>query len=239
MSAKIINLNKSFLKEVAARVGELMVEELEADKTATLEGYTPSEKFTKSMQEMLEKPVKKRMPRSLKTIFVIAAILIMLFACAMGVSAIRKAIFNFFVSFCDDHAVIVYEASEVSADSAYSGAPTEIEIYYEPTYIPEGYEKESLHSDNICYEVRYSDGVYYYLFTQDLLSTVTVVDSEEKIFENVEINGTIGFYSDDSNASERYLIWSDDTYTYTISSNSPDIKLNEIVKIAESISPLK
>lgn len=235
MSAKIINLNKSFLKEVAARVGELMVEELEADKTATLEGYTPSEKFTKSMQEMLEKPVKKRMQRSLKTIFVIAAILIMLFACAMGVSAIRKAIFNFFVSFFDDHAVIVYEASEDSAEVVCIGILTEIETYYEPTYIPEGFEKVESKPDKIINSITYSNGVNRFHFKQKLLSAVSIVDSEDKNYKTTEVNGMPAFCFEDKNSADAYLNWSDNRYIYAISCDSPDIDMDEMVKIAESI----
>ncbi len=238
MAEKSIIVNEAFLKKVAFRVNEIILERFDAEPNLLPEGYEPSEKFKKAMEELIEKLRKKRRLRPIKTILVVAAILVMLFACAMSVTAIRRAVYDFFMSFYDDYAIVSYEVMDDADDAVRIDELTEIETYYEPTYIPEGFKKVDISKQKIKFTIIYSDGIIKCRYTQDLLSTVSVVDTEDNYISKTDINGNEAFYTVE-NGDHVLLKWCDEVYQYTIMCNSIDMNIKEIIKIAKSLNSVK
>ncbi len=93
MADNTIKIDRAFLERAALRVSQLMLEV--SDLQLNLEGYTPSEKFTLAMNGILKKSVKRKISKPLKTLFIIAAILALICACAFGAVAMRKARINY------------------------------------------------------------------------------------------------------------------------------------------------
>jgi len=236
MESKNVKLNDEFLKKVAFRVNELMIEEFEADPNAVIDGYKPSEKFKKAMKEMRERPVRRKGVRTVKAILIAAAILMLIFASAMSVSAIRRAVYDFFMSFGEDHAVVSYEAERRLSDAMENEEITEIAVYYEPTYLPDGYQVTEKKMTNMSYSVNYTNGVDSIRYKQVIKQSTALVDTEKELPNEVYIKDCLGFYT--IGADSIHLMWNDSKYIYTIIVNTPDVEIEYVLRIAESVESI-
>ncbi len=237
MASKSIRLNKSLMEKVAYRVNELMMEEYKSDPCATLEGYVPSEKYTKAMEELVYNFKVRRISKPVKTIILIAAIIAALMGCAMSVTAVRRAVREFFLQIGNNHAVVTCDV-EKDTRGAVVEELSEIEIYYEPSYVPDGFEKAEVIKLDIQYEITYTDGDNKCCYYQELPMGKITVDNENDELYSTTINGCSAFYVVDSEDGMIYLRWSDNTYTYAIIFNLSEIELDNVIKMAESIKPV-
>lgn len=236
MASRSIRLNKSLMVKVAYRVNELVMEEYKSDPYATLEGYVPSEKYTKAMEELVYNFKVRKISKPIKTIIVIAAILALLLGCAMGVTAVRRAVREFVLLIGNNHAVVTCEV-EADTNGAVVEELSEIEIYYEPSYVPEGFVKiESIYDYTIC-KLIYSDGINDCIYTQLIPGAVSTMDSDGDVFYSTSINGNDAFYRIDDSNKVVHLRWSDNTYIYAIVlySSIDSITVDEVIKMASSL----
>ncbi|MBR5177472.1 MAG: DUF4367 domain-containing protein [Lachnospiraceae bacterium] len=136
-----------------------------------------------------------------------------------------------------DHGEIDIEYNNVPATGEAQEKNPALEIldYYEPTWIPEGYYKETEHlhvmSYNIIYQSIDFDGDIYY--SQYTSSSKHNYSTENGRSEQVSFGEYSGEYieTDDDN----YLIVTDDTYIYSLIVQSGDIDKQELIKMIESI----
>ncbi|HBT65677.1 MAG TPA: hypothetical protein DEB10_13555, partial [Ruminococcaceae bacterium] len=111
---------------------------------------------------------------------------------------------------------------------------TEIEEYFTPQYIPEGYVLKTREELNMAYLCEYvnddgSDLIYnQMLFNESKM----MIDTEGTVTEDIMINGIIGIFF--NNKGYDNIIWNDGVYIYYISGFS-ELGKDELLKFAESI----
>lgn len=223
-----IKLTDEFMDEIATHFNELMLEQFDSDPYSTLEDYVPSEKHKKAMAEMLgNKPKKRRVSKSVRTVLIVAAVLVMLFACAMSVSAVRRAVYRFFFSFEADHAVVCVSTEDNMLDSR---SMTMITYFREPSFIPEGFEEIKRTELEAKLKIVYQSDNCFITYRQETILDHAQVDTEKAFSTEIDMNGTIGYYS--STNHQNVLIWYDDEYIYKITST---LDIDTIIIIAESV----
>lgn len=240
MANDAVRLSNAFLTRVAERVSRLMLDT--SDLHLRLDGYTPSEKFTSAMKDILKKSGKRKISKPLKTIFIAAAILALILGCAFGAVAIRKARINYEFYDKSRFAMIDWDYESVSNGVAMEELD-KIETYYEPAYIPEGFIVTERNPYNTIHRIGYSklDGQSrdYCVFSQKLPGSRGLIDIEDDDIYYLEIKGYPAFcVVDHFNKSVR-LFWCDDYYVYYIIFESPDITMEKVIKMAESLAPVE
>lgn len=230
MTRTNVKLTDDFLKQVAYRVNELILEKFDAEEHITFDEYEPSEKFQKAIEEIFEKRRKRRSIRTVRTVVVIAAILAMLFACALSVSAVRQAISNFLFSFKADHAVVYVNNRDEAGDDNALQSLTEIETYYEPSYIPDGFEETMRGKEDAQLYIYYSYEDSFILYRQEIAPDSSIVDIETALSSEMYVNNTVIYYS--ITDSETIIVWYDQQYVYKITSN---LEMETIIEISESL----
>ena len=139
-----------------------------------------------------------------------AAVVALISASALifSVKAVRDKVTGFFVTTFERFSLIV------RIDDDDESAPSEIEEFYEPAFIPDGYHRESEEKIATKYEVNYSNGVEPIVFKQrersDALMNTENVENEE-----IQVNGCKGVYYE--NNGVRNIVWEDAGYQFKIS----------------------
>lgn len=134
----------------------------------------------------------------------------------------RAVVVNFFVT--------VYETfSDVLFPN--DSAPTTIEDYYEPSYVPEGYSVDLIDEGKIEFWIDYVNGNGEIIsFVQGSLNKADLgVDTENTEFEIIAISGVEGIIV--YNKDYYSLHWSSGEYRFSLVGNNKD----EIIKMAESL----
>ncbi len=240
MTDNAVMLDKALLTRVAERVNELMMEAFEAENYTAFDSYSPSEKFLSSMEKHLRK--QRKISKPLKTIFIIAAILAIICGCTFGVAAIRKARVKY--DFYDRSSFAFIEwGVETSVDGVASDKLDCIVTQYEPTYIPDGFVAAKRESFTIFYEITYliphGKSTDRITFSQHLPSFVGTVDTEDDTVYHFKLNGYPAFCVVDHIDQSVLLYWCDDLYVYNIYFCSPYATMEKVIKMAESLAPVK
>lgn len=126
--------------------------------------------------------------------------------------------------------------------------PKEIEVYYEPAYIPKGYEemeedagsenggKDSAFTYYIKEEKKGKIKVHSILVTQSVLNGTISIDSKNMTRETVYINGWKGQLNYKKNKIA--IIWTTEEYVFSAHSYG-DVSVEELLKVARSFRPIE
>ncbi len=106
---------------------------------------------------------------------------------------------------------------------------------YAPTYIPEGFVIEELHLQDGFNAVVYCKDDYFIVIDQMNNSTNMQLDTENaEVTENIRLHNSDGFLVVNENLTT--VIWSEGETIFEVSGN---IATDEIIKIAESLKPVR
>ena len=152
------------------------------------------------------------------------AAIIILFASAMSVSAVRAAVFEFITEAYEKFTHIFFEESPPSQESA------DEYIIRRPTFIPEGFELVNEKTTGPVLLV-YEKGSDYISYSQQRLENVSLqVNTEGAELEELKFNGLPAKYY--SNRGVQNLLWYDDEYLYMVSST---LDRDTVFRIAGSV----
>jgi hypothetical protein len=152
------------------------------------------------------------------------AAIIILFASAMSVSAVRAAVFEFITEVYEKFTHIFFNESRSSSDSAGEF------IVRRPSFIPEGFELVSEKTAGPVLLV-YEKGSDYISYSQQRVEDVSMdINTEGAELEELEFKGLPAKYY--SNQGVQNLLWYDDKYMYMVSST---LDRDIVFKIAESV----
>ncbi len=220
---------KSSAREVQIREVNNLRREME-----TVEKHIFSEYFNLKMQRLLrryQRPYFKFINTMGKRVAIIITVtFISLSTMAMSVEAIRVPIIHFFIEIFEE-----YSAVNIKSADEQQSIPTEIEKYYMPTYIPDGYQlTESTNNQSesqiITSNVYTNQKKYEIIFEQYTISTGTTANTEGTEFENIKINDYDALFF--SNLGINTIIWSDEEYSFSISGK---IDKKELIIMCESL----
>lgn len=130
------------------------------------------------------------------------------------------------------------------AESVTKMAPDVLEVYYEPAYLPDGYElckEESIMDDNILHDMLYvkkaqGDIVGSVSYSQNILDAAISIDNINMTREIVDINGWKGQLNYEKD--KKSLIWATNEYSFMVHGTG-EISKEEVLKIARSMAPVK
>jgi len=152
------------------------------------------------------------------------AAIIILFASAMSVSAVRAAVFEFITEVYEKFTHMFFEESPPSQESS------DEFIVRRPSFIPEGFELVDEKTAGPVLLV-YENGSDYISYSQQRLEDVSMdINTEGAELEEVEFNGHPAKYY--SNRGVQNLLWYDDEYLYMVSST---LDRDTVFRIAESV----
>jgi hypothetical protein len=191
--------------------------------------HTFSTRFLRKMKALIRQSKNRSLtaqstfkPRKLVAILVAA--LILLFASAMSVSAVRETVFKFITEVYEKYTQVFFNESQ-------STQPIdEVFTAYAPTKIPTGFElvHENL---NGLVMLEYEKENEYLTYEQKRLDKVSMhINTEGVELEDFEFNGLPAKYY--SNQGMQTLIWYDNNYMYMISST---LNKDAVFDIAKSV----
>ncbi|HUM85137.1 MAG TPA: DUF4367 domain-containing protein [Lachnospiraceae bacterium] len=152
------------------------------------------------------------------------AAIIILFASAMSVSAVRAAVFEFITEVYEKFTHIFFNESRSSSDSAGEF------IVRRPSFIPEGFELVSEKTAGPVLLV-YEKGSDYISYSQQRVEDVSMdINTEGAELEELEFKGLPAKYY--SNQGVQNLLWYDDEYLYMVSST---LDRDAVFRIAGSV----
>ena len=192
--------------------------------------YEFSEEFEKKMEKLIDSIGNNKKPRKLnhrKTIAILIAAIIVAFAGAMSVGAIRKPIVEF-----------IYKVYDGFTDLLFEGDTTDNITYkYSISEIPEGFvETERLVNDNTNY-VRYENikENKRITLTQSPTEDISISwDNENGHIENFTVNGIeISIYISDRNDC-RIAFWSMDS-NYIELAYHGTTTINEVLNLVKYV----
>ena len=224
MTEKINSLIKEAFLSYEYRYAEAM------DKIPAAEIQT-SEAFNEKMRALIRDPRIASSGRGLgrKTIalLIAAAVLISLLTACACIPKIR----GFFVEFYEDH-IRISKHDENPSQS-------DIETYYMPSLIPDGYEETHYVVDYNSNMHTWQNGDAGIAFSQDIpTNDVFTMDTEECETHTFVIDG-IEYFCTIREGLYKAIRWSDGTYLYLLSCPY-DISLDfmkEMIKSMEEIDP--
>lgn len=220
-----ISFTEDMLKEAVIQADIYEIETLPTDDEIE---YEFSNEFERKMKKLIRQS-KTRSPVGgmaflrRRAVALIAAIII-LFASAMSVSAVRAAVFEFITEVYEKFTHIFFDESRSSQDAA-DGF-----VIYEPAYIPEGFELVNRKIGGLVL-LEYEKGDEFVSYSQQRLENVSMnINTEGVKLEELEFKGLPAKYY--SNQGVQNLLWYDDKYMYMVSST---LDRDTVFRIAESI----
>ena len=158
---------------------------------------------------------------------VVLAILSISFAGALSIEAVRVDIYNAIIEWFDKSYRIHFEEEpEIATDRI---------LEYKEPKLPEDYGRYECKKDEIQYCVEYENENALVIYTQRLLQNYSSDRSNENTrIENIQVNGNDGVKAVYTavGVTTTSIIWHDDIYVYSLSS---DLPYEELLKIAETI----
>lgn len=165
----------------------------------------------------------------------VASIVVILFVVltttVFSVKALREPVINFLIEIYDKFSVIVFDKSTINLTSSKVSF-----ITYGPIYIPEDFSLNSEEHLNLSYYREYigPDGKTITYEQSSLANTQVNIDTENTSTQEIVINQYTGIFFENKGFGN--IIWSDGTYSFTISGN---VEKFELTKIAESIQKIE
>ncbi|MDK2986829.1 MAG: hypothetical protein PWQ96_2473 [Clostridia bacterium] len=228
----LISLTEEMLREAVIKADMYEMEALPEDDEIEHEF---SAEFENKMQKLIRKS-KKAAVKGIgrlwgSRVVVIAAILIILFASAMSVSAVRAKVYELITEVYEKFTHIFLESSRSSQDSLDSSQDADCGFtVYEPGYIPEGFELINRITDGLVL-LEYQRGDDFISYTQQRIESVSMhINTEGIEVERFEFKGLPAMYY--SNQGVQNLLWYDETYMYMVSST---LDKDAVFEIAGSV----
>jgi hypothetical protein len=220
-----INFTDDMLREAVIKADICELEAMPADHEITHEF---SKRFERRMGKLVRRgktgsPAGGAVFLRRRAVALIATIII-LFASAMSVSAVRAAVFEFITEVYEKFTHMFFEESPPSQESS------DEFIVRRPSFIPEGFELVDEKTAGPVLLV-YENGSDYISYSQQRLEDVSMdINTEGAELEEVEFNGHPAKYY--SNRGVQNLLWYDDEYLYMVSST---LDRDTVFRIAESV----
>ena len=222
------NFTEDALKSAVIKVDRYEVGALPADNEID---YGFSHDFERKMQKLIRRSNKGNTIKGWvvwrrRAVALIAAIII-LFASAMSVPAVRASVIEFITEVYEKFTHIFFDESQSPWD-----ASDEFTIY-EPAYIPEGFELVNKITGGLVL-MEYEKENDFISCSQQRLENVSMhINTEGVELEELEFKGFSAKYY--SNRGVQNLLWHDDEYMYMVSST---LDRNTVFKIADSVEPV-
>lgn len=166
---------------------------------------------------------------ALKRVAVIVLIIMSIgFMSAVSIEAVRNEIFNVVIEWFEKSLSISIENE--NSDKV----PDRILEYKEPE-LSDDYERFEIQKNDFGYLVEYENGISLISFRQKIYDNYDFkVSNENTIVEDIQVNGYEGIKTvfTTEEITTTTIIWKDDEYAYSLSSNIP---YDDLIKIAESI----
>ncbi len=220
-----ISFTEDMLKEAVIKADIYEIETLPTDDEIE---YEFSNEFERKMERLIRRSKTRNLIGGMaflrrRVVALIAAIII-LFASAMSVSAVRAAVFEFITEVYEKFTHIFFNESRSSQDAADGFA------IYEPAYIPEGFKLVNKNTDGLVL-LEYEKENDFISYSQQCLENVSInINTDGVKLEELEFKGLPAKYY--SNQGVQNLLWYDEKYMYMVSST---LDRDIVFKIAESV----
>ncbi len=220
-----ISFTEDMLKEAVIQADIYEIETLPTDDEIE---YEFSNEFKRKMRKLVHRsktgsPAGGAVFLRRRAVAFVAAIII-LFASAMSVSAVRAAVFEFITEVYEKFTHIFFNESRSSQGAADGFA------IYEPAYIPEGFKLVNKNTDGLVL-LEYEKKNDFISYSQQCLENVSInINTEGVKLEELEFKGLPAKYY--SNQGVQNLLWYDEKYMYMVSST---LDRDIVFKIAESV----
>ena len=204
---------------------------------ATMEPVTFSPKFKRKMERLLRVqrsplyPLVSTKPK--RALLAMAVVIILMITMVFSVSALREPVIRFFVEVYEKFSQVFFH--EPLDEEQF---PTTLEVYYTPTWLPEGYHEDIdriLDVENLChrfYVSQSSDDIMFKQYT--ITSSALRIDTEDVQAAQVIVNGNAGLAY--SNKGIQRLLWNNGEYGFLVSGSVPE---NDLLRIAKSIQAVE
>ena len=215
------------LKSSVVKADRYEMEALPADNEIDHEF---SRDFERKIQKLIRKSKKSNTAMGWiawrrRAVALVAAIII-LFASAMSVPAVRASVIEFITEVYEKFTHIFFDESQSPWD-----APGEF-VRHEPTYIPEGFELVNKITNGLVL-MEYEKENDFISYSQQRLENVSMhINTEGVELEELEFKGFSAKYY--SNRGVQNLLWHDGKYMYMVSST---LDRATVFKIADSVEP--
>lgn len=189
--------------------------------------------FAKKIDRMIKREHCKREYRELysfgkRVAAVFLIVCTLSFALVMSVEAVRVALWQTLVEWYEDYIAISHVTDERT--------PEFIEDKKEPTSIPDSWKREVMIDSLSMYYIQYSFDESVITFNQKILDdNEDWIDGKNSVIENVKIGDYDGNLIKLIDKMSYYLIWSDGSYSYTISCDNDKFSNEMLIEIAESV----
>lgn len=164
-----------------------------------------------------------------KTIFIIAAVLMMGTITVAAVPQLREWFVGLFVSQNENNA----DVFAVQGDIPSYDMDDEF-VYAEPSFLPDNFSESDRIEEPKGLVVCYSAKDKLIKYSQSAISDNNQIDTENRKTEYVTVSDCEAFLSYDESSS--VIVWNDGSYVYCISG---DLCKNDIIEMANSVEPTK
>ena len=189
-------------------------------------------KFSSEFEQKMERLIKRRRKpfyylfntAAKRVACIIAALIIAAVGTVLSVDALREGVKNFFVESYEKFSKIIFQQD--------NDVPDTIEVYYQPSFIPEGYELSEIKKETWIYSIEYKNKHSKSIAFEQwpVLGGEATLNTEKG--ETEEIGN--GLYVYQSRFEQRMYFWSDGKYQFSIHVHE-SISKEELLKIAESL----
>lgn len=172
----------------------------------------------------------KTKTRKVASIFLILAI--SMATLTMSVEAFRVRLFNMIIE--EKERYMSVRVEEESPGHGIDEEKIEVEGYYVPDYIPEGFELDSVEGSSRSGIMTYiNQKGQILIFDQHSNSnTKYQLDSEDALVEDITINGAKGILIEKGNSAT--IFWNNDEFGFTLLAE--DVQVDELLRMAESVN---
>ena len=195
--------------------------------------------FTKDFEERMKKLIERERKFyyywtntvGKRVAMIIISIIISLTTFTFSVKALREPFVNFIVETFEKFSNVIFVSDKSEKDNTIENDFKLVVI--EPSYIPDGYEKELNFGDEVVYQARYvntyrTSSIMYMKSIND--GSILQANTENVSYENIVINQYAGIYY--SNKGTNTIVFSTEEYLFTVEGT---VDKEQIFKIAESI----
>lgn len=190
-----------------------------------------SPEFEERMEQLINshsKPHKRFLnTKPKKIILALAAVFILFITMVFSVTAIREPVVRFIVEMYERFSTVFFDK-----DGETPEPPTTLEIIFEPSWLPDGYEL----NPDMSMEAEDSRDVFYIqdnnvlAYSQSVLSIGLVIDTENTEAKIVLLNGREALLY--HNKGLQTIVWDDGQYAFSLTGS---VSANEILRMAESL----
>jgi len=223
-------VKKDFVSEnpmITQALGELMDRRVEA---IPIVGHTFSPAFERRMNRLtrqVSKPYYHLVnTNAKKAVLALAATIILFITMVFSVSALREPVVRFIVEIYEKFSAVFLVRDDDQAP------PTTLEVIYEPTWLPDGYElsEEASIATDIFRISQFIHDEDVLEFRQSILSAGMNLDTEGIATQSMIVNGVSAIFYINKGVSN--LVWENSQYIFSLSGT---VKNGDLLRIAESI----